>query len=126
MNYVIMETANLWMIKSTITALLVAKADYQIQLVILEPNEKLDSEEILVSNLAKLKMLYPAVTRENETPEAAIFAKVYKKKNNIFPNQYATRGFDVTFDAMLRLSQEKSFEETIYDDATEGVENKFN
>ena len=126
MNYVVMETANLWMIKSTITALLVAKADYQIQLVILEPNEKLDSEEILVSNLAKLKMLYPAVTRENETPEAAIFAKVYKKKNNIFPNQYATRGFDVTFDAMLRLSQEKSFEETIYDDATEGVENKFN
>lgn len=126
MNYVIMETANTWMIKSTITALLNAKSDYQIQLVILEPNEKLDSEEILVSNLAKLKMLYPAVTRENETPEAAIFSKVYKKKNNIFPNQYATRGFDVTFDALLRLSQEKSFEETIYDDATEGVENKFN
>lgn len=126
MNYVILETANLWMIKSTITTLLAAKADYQIQLVILEANDKLDSEEILVSSLAKLKMLYPAVTRENETPEAAIFAKVYKKKNNIFPNQYATRGFDVTFDAMLRLSQEKSFEETIYDDATEGVENKFN
>lgn len=126
MNYVILETANLWMIKSTITTLLAAKADYQIQLVILEANDKLDSEEILVNSLAKLKMLYPAVTRENETPEAAIFAKVYKKKNNIFPNQYATRGFDVTFDAMLRLSQEKSFEETIYDDATEGVENKFN
>jgi len=126
MNYVIMETANTWMIKSTITALLAAKADYQIQLVILEPNEKLNSDEILISSLAKLNMLYASVTRENETPEAAIFAKVYKKKNNIFPNQYATRGFDVTFDALLRLSQEKSFEETIYDDATEGVENKFN
>ena len=126
MNYVIMETANTWMIKSTITALLAAKADYQIQLVILEPNEKLDSDEILISSLAKLKMLYASVTRENETPEGAIFAKVYKKKNNIFPNQYATRGFDVTFDALMRLSQEKSFEETIYDDATEGVENKFN
>lgn len=126
MNYVIMETANTWMIKSTITALLAAKAEYQIQLVILEPNDKLDSDEILVSSLAKLNLLYAAVTRENETPEGAIFAKVYKKKNNIFPNQYATRGFDVTFDALMRLSQEKSFEETIYDDATEGVENKFN
>lgn len=126
MNYVIMETANTWMIKSTITALLAAKADYQIQLVILEPNDKLDSDEILISSLAKLNMLYASVTRENETPEGAIFSKVYKKKNNIFPNQYATRGFDVTFDALLRLSQEKSFEETIYDDATEGVENKFN
>lgn len=126
MNYVIMETANTWMIKSTITALLAAKTEYQIQLVILEANDKLDSDEILVSSLAKLNLLYAAVTRENETPEGAIFAKVYKKKNNIFPNQYATRGFDVTFDALMRLSQEKSFEETIYDDATEGVENKFN
>lgn len=74
---------------------------------ILEANDKLDSDEILVSSLAKLNLLYSAVTRENETPEGAIFAKVYKKKNNIFPNQYATRGFDVTFDALMRLSQEK-------------------
>lgn len=126
MNYVVMETASIWMIKSTISALLASQPEYQLQLVILESNDALDSDEILVANLAKLKMMYPAVTRENDTPEALIFSKVYKKKNNIFPNQYATRGFDVTFDAMLRLSQEKSFEETIYDAATEQVENKFN
>lgn len=126
MNYVIMETENTFMIKNIITALVAAKATYQIQLVILEPNDKLESDEIAISSLAKLNLLYASVTRENETPEAAIFSKVYKKKNNIFPNQYATRGFDVTFDAMLRLSQEKSFEETIFDNATEQVENKFN
>lgn len=126
MNYVVMETASIWMIKSTISALLAAQSEYQLQLVILESNDALDSDEISIANLAKLRMLYPAVTRDNDTPEALIFSKVYKKKNNIFPNQYATRGFDVTFDAMLRLSQEKSFEETIYDAATEQVENKFN
>lgn len=126
MNYVIMETENTFMIKNIITALVAAKANYQIQLVILEPNDKLESDEIAISSLAKLNLLYASVTRENETPEATIFSKVYKKKNNIFPNQYATRGFDVTFDAILRLSQEKSFEETIFDNATEQVENKFN
>ncbi|MBA9072222.1 LysM repeat protein [Flavobacterium gossypii] len=126
MNYVVMETASIWMIKSTISALLAAQSEYQLQLVILESNDALDSDEISIANLAKLRMLYPAVTRDNDTPEALIFSKVYKKKNNIFPNQYATRGFDVTFDAMLRLSQEKSFEETIYDATTEQVENKFN
>ena len=126
MNYVIMETENTFMIKNIITALVAAKATHQLQLVILEPNDKLESDEISISSLAKLNLLYASVTRENETPEAAIFAKVYKKKNNIFPSQYATRGFDVTFDAMLRLSQEKSFEETIFDNATEQVENKFN
>jgi LysM repeat protein len=126
LNYVIMETENTFMIKNIITALVAAKATYQVQLVILEPNDKLESDEIAISSLAKLNLLYASVTRENETTEAAIFSKVYKKKNNIFPNQYATRGFDVTFDAMLRLSQEKSFEETIFDNATEQVENKFN
>ncbi|HEU4496119.1 MAG TPA: LysM peptidoglycan-binding domain-containing protein [Flavobacterium sp.] len=125
MNYVILETANTLMAKNIITALVGAQAGCQIQLVILEPNEKLESDEIEIRNLAKLKLLYASVTRENETPEAAIFSKIYKKKNNIFPNQYATRGFDVTFDALLRLSQEKSFEETIFDNATEQVENKF-
>jgi len=126
MNYVIMETENTFMIKNIVTALIAAKATHQLQLVILEPNDKLESDEIAISSLAKLNLLYASVTRENETPEAAIFSKVYKKKNNIFPSQYATRGFDVTFDAMLRLSQEKSFEETIFDNATEQVENKFN
>ena len=45
--------------------------------------------------------------------------------NKIFPNQYATRGFDITFDTMLRLSQDKNFEETITEVSTEQVENKF-
>lgn len=125
-NFVILETSNTLMLKNIIAGLAAAKVTHDIQLVIMEPNDKLDSDEIPIANLAKLNLLYASVTRENETPEAAIFAKMYKKKNNIYPNQYATRGFDVTFDAMLRLSQEKSFEETIFDNATEQVENKFN
>ncbi|NBL65232.1 LysM peptidoglycan-binding domain-containing protein [Flavobacterium sp. NST-5] len=125
-NFVILETSNTLMLKNIVSGLAAAKATHDVQLVLMEPNDKLDSDEISIANLAKLNLLYPSVTRENETPEAAIFAKNYKKKNNIYPNQYATRGFDVTFDAMLRLSQEKSFEETIFDNATEQVENKFN
>ena len=57
--------------------------------------------------------------------EGLIFGKKFKEKNKIFPNQFATRGFDVTFDTLLRLSQEQSFEATIENIATEGVENKF-
>jgi hypothetical protein len=44
---------------------------------------------------------------------------------NILPSQYAIRGFDVTFDTLLRLSQEKSFEETVQSNATQQIENKF-
>jgi hypothetical protein len=70
-------------------------------------------------------MVYPSLIRENETPEALLFKNAYRKKNKIFPNQFATRGFDVTFDTLLRLAQEQSFEETILTTATEQVESKF-
>lgn len=125
MNFVIMDSQKTGMILATTNAMLGLMTEYQVQLVILEANPALDFEEIALSRLTKLKMLYPSLTRENETPDAVVFEKEYKKKNKIFPSQYATRGFDITFDTLLRLSQDKSFEETIGNVATEQVENKF-
>ena len=124
-NFVVLETANTYMIKTIMNTLVVSMGDYQIQLVILEPNEKLDSDEIVMANLAKLNLLYPSLARENDSTEAQIFERKYKEVNKVFPNQYATRGFDVTFDALLRLSQEKTFTETLETATTEQVENKF-
>ncbi len=125
MNYVIMETENTSMIKGTIATLISALATFRVQLVILEPNETLDTDEINFSSLTKLKLMYPAVSRENESTEALIFEKEYKKKNKVYPSVFATRGFDVTFDTLLRLSQEKKFEETVQGTTTEQVDNKF-
>ncbi|GIZ09900.1 LysM peptidoglycan-binding domain-containing protein [Flavobacterium sp. UMI-01] len=125
MNYVVMETANTWMIKTTIAMMLGVMNEYQVQLVILEPNDTLDFEEIKFDNLVKLKLMYPSVTRENVSPEAMIFDKKYKKTNNIFPGIYATRGFDVTFDTMMRLVQDVKFEETVNSVATKQIDNQF-
>lgn len=124
-NYVVLETSNTYMIKIIMNTLVASLAEHQIQLVILEPNEKLDSDEIVTANLAKLNLLYPSLARENDSPEAQIFERKYKEANKVFPNQYATRGFDITFDALLRLSQEKSFAETLETNTTQQVENKF-
>ena len=124
-NYVILDSEKTGMILSTLNLLIILSKDYEIQLVVLEKNDTLDFEEIPLAKLAQLKLLYPSLTRDNQTPEAAIFEREYKEKNKIFPNQYATRGFDVTFDALLRLSQEKTFMEIIDTVATEQVENKF-
>ncbi|MFI0492066.1 LysM peptidoglycan-binding domain-containing protein, partial [Flavobacterium sp.] len=103
-NYVILETANTGMIKATMNTMLGSMANYKVQLVILSPNETLDTDEIEFGNLVKLKLMYPSVTRENKSPEALVFENEYRKKNNIYPSGYATRGFDVTFDTMMRLS----------------------
>jgi LysM repeat protein len=125
MNYVVMETGNTWMIKTTMATMLSSMSAYQVQLVILEPNETLDTDEIKFLNLAKLKLMYPSVTSDYVSPEEAIFEKKYREINNVFPSDYATRGFDMTFDTMMRLVQNKSFEETVNSAATKQVENKF-
>lgn len=125
MNYVVMASESTWMILATTSAMLAAQKDYQVQLVILEPNDTLDFEEISLTRLTKLNLLYPSLSRPNETDEANQFDAKYKKLNKIIPNQYAIRGFDVTFDTLLRLSQDKTFEETVQESPTEQIENKF-
>jgi hypothetical protein len=125
MNYIVLETANTVLIKWTINTLTGAMANYKVQLVILEPNDTLDTDEINFEDLLKLKLMYPSITRENESPEALIFERSYRKKNKIYPSTFATRGFDVTFDTMMRLAQDKIFQETVDTIATEQVDNKF-
>ncbi len=125
MNYVVMASEKTGTIFTTTSAMSSVMKDYQVQLVILESNETLDFEEIALSRLTKLKMAYPSATKDNDSDEAQKFERAFKKKNKILPNQYAVRGFDLTFDTMLRLAQDKPFEESINDDATEQVESKF-
>lgn len=125
MNYVVLATENTGMIKSTMATMISVMASYNVELVIFEPNETLDTDEISFENLTKLKLMYPSMSRENNSVEAKIFKKEYRKKNKIFPSAYATRGFDVTFDTMMRLSQGKTYQETVETFATEQVDNKF-
>lgn len=125
LNYVILVSEKTGTILTVTNSMIAAMKDYQVQLIILEPNETLDFEEIDLKRLTKLKMAYPSASKDNDTEEAQQFEMAYKKKNRIFPNQYAVRGFDVTFDTLLRLSQDKSLQESLDNDTTEQVESKF-
>ena len=125
MNFVVMESEKYETIQTTLTSINSSLKEYSAQLVVLEANEMLDFEEISLNSLVKSKLTYPSLYRENESAEAIQFEKSFRKKNKVLPNQFATRGFDLTFDTMLRLSQGKPFEETIQDAASEQVESKF-
>lgn len=125
MNYVILETERIGMMLGTTKALVDVLSDYQIQLVVLERYDAFDNDELPLTRLTNLKMLYPSVTNDSDTAGGALFGKVFKEKNNVMPNQYAIRGFDLTFDTILRLFQPESFKETTAEKASEQVENKF-
>ncbi len=124
-NYLILDSERTGMILNTTNILLNEMANFNLQLVIIEPNETLDFEEISMKRLTILKLLYPSLTRENNSPEAQQFREDYRKTNKIYPSQYAIRGFDITFDTMLRLSQEQPFEMSAAENKTEQVESKF-
>ncbi|HQE34215.1 MAG TPA: LysM peptidoglycan-binding domain-containing protein, partial [Flavobacterium alvei] len=84
-NYVVLASENTGMIKWTMSTMMSVMAKYNVQLVIMEPNETLDTDEISFENLTKLKLMYPSISRENESTEALIFEKEYRKKNKIAP-----------------------------------------
>jgi len=125
-NYIILESQKTGFILAATNAMISLMPDYQLQMVVLEPNPTLDFYEIDLNRLVKLKLMFPSIVRENLSPEAEIFRNKYKKINKIFPNQFAIRGFDLAFDTMMRLSQEEDFKTVSENYATEQIENKFN
>ena len=76
-----------------------------------------------MTNLTDLKMVFPSITKVAETPEEKDFEKEFKKINNIYPNAAAKKGFDVTFDAMLRICQPEGFVNSAATTKTEYIEN---
>ena len=124
-NYFLLETASTSMIFNALTQCNAAKEKgYEVALVALDMNDTFETTEVF-QKILKQKLIFPSVTNYKETPESILFASHYRKINNVNPNQYAIRGFDLVFDTLLRLSQTSTFEETIENTATEGVENKF-
>ncbi|WP_430612988.1 LysM peptidoglycan-binding domain-containing protein [Flavobacterium sp. JP2137] len=124
-NFVILDTGSIQTALSTTNALMSKLATHEIQLATFDKNEVFDYAEISLNALTKLKLFYASVTRENETESGTHFARAYKKQNNIYPNRFATRGFDVTFDVISRMFQNEDFEETTRKFTTQQVENKF-
>ena len=123
-NFVVIDSERTGLILGTTNVLLNELSNFQIQLAIIEPNETLDFEEVSMKRLTILKLLSPSLTRENNSIEATNFEKSYRNINKVFPNQYAIRGFDVTFDTLIRITQNSSFESAATM-KSEQIESKF-
>lgn len=124
-NFFVLETASTGMIFNTLNQCNNAKsAGYNTELVVLDINNTFETDEVF-PRILRQQIIFPSLTKYQDTPQSLNFAMQYKKKNNVYPNQYAIRGFDVVFDTMMRLFQKEDFETTIQMYASEGVENKF-
>lgn len=81
-----------------------------------------------VSNfdLSNLQFQYASYNREYNTEEPNSFVKKYERQYQGLPTKYAIRGFDLTFDILLRLAYaDDLFQASESDIQTQYIENKF-
>jgi len=85
-----------------------------------------DDSNVSNIHLSNLKFHYPSPNRVFDVTQPNAFVAKYKSIYGVEPSKYATRGFDLTLDILLRLaSSDDLYSASQSDIETEYVENKF-
>ncbi len=124
-NWVFLETdqANVVYHVGSLLNSLISK-EVGIRLFTTDKNKAFDSEVVSYSHLSNLKFTYPSASREIGENG---FAKLYRAKYGADPDAYAVRGFDLTYDLLLKLAYKNDLvNASKLVGETEYVGNKFN
>lgn len=126
-NWVILESSNVTLVSSAVGILNSIRRSKHVRLFTLDKNDAFDFREVSNIHLSNLEFTFPSWNKVYNYNNSIAFVLAYKEKYGILPNRFAVRGFDITYDALLRLASadnildanEKIEGETAY------VENKF-
>ena len=100
--------------------------DYEIRLFSLDKNAAFDYHDVSNVHLAELNFTFPSVNKNYNYKDKNAFLISYKNKYGVLPNRFAVRGFDLTYDVILRLaSSEDIFTASKQEFETQYIENKF-
>lgn len=125
-NWIILEASKIGVLSNT-TSYLNSLADkYKITLFTTDKNNSFDSDNISNNHLSKLNFHFPSVDRLASSENNSAMIRKYQKKYGVVPNTYTIRGFDVTYDILLRLaSADDLFSSISENGTTQYIENKF-
>jgi LysM repeat protein len=125
-NWVVMVSENVTLLTTLIPKLSQMSETYNINLMTTDRNKFFEGDEVSSSQLAKLNFHFPSVEKPLDMSAPNPFANRYFKTFGVVPNKYAVRGFDLTFDVLMRLAtakdNQRKFDESL---ATEYLENRF-
>ncbi|MEW7280837.1 LysM peptidoglycan-binding domain-containing protein [Aquimarina sp. 2201CG1-2-11] len=137
-NWVFLESDDVAMIANVIPLLNAKAESHKITLFTTDKNGAFDDDNIKNNHLSKLHLHYPSVDKEFDAEEdedgnsivneeTSAFEKKYKKEYGIYPNNWAVRGFDITYDILMRLgTADDIYHGSSFERTTEYVGNKFN
>ncbi|NND63909.1 MAG: LysM peptidoglycan-binding domain-containing protein [Flavobacteriaceae bacterium] len=126
-NWVILESEDPVILSNVIGLLNGMPETHQIRLFTTDKNENYDYHDVSNVHLANLDFTFPSISRTYNFDEKNAFLVSYKNKYGVLPNRFAVRGFDLTYDILLRLASSGNvYDASNNDYETEYVENKFN
>jgi len=125
-NWVILESTDPVIVSNVIGLLNGMPDTVTSRLFTLDKNDAFNYDDVSNLHLAKLNFTFPSVSKSYNYKDKNAFLVSYKNEYNVLPNRFAVRGFDVTYDVLLRLA----VADDVYDAndsnvETEYVENKF-
>lgn len=124
-NWIILEASNIGVLSNTTSFLNSLVDTYEITLLTTDRNNSYESDNVSNNHLGRLSFHFPSVDRVY-TAEHRDFIRKYIKKYGVEPNTYAVRGFDVTYDLLMRLSSSEDLYASLSKaGTTQYVENKF-
>lgn len=126
LNFVILDSDRNSVFLNATNTLLSELNNYNLQLAVLDASLIPDSDDVSTKRFRILKMLFPSLTPALTTPQQEKFSRRYQSIYSNAPSINAMIGFDMTFDTLLRLSQQQSFEVSAINDITEYITLKFN
>ncbi|PHN93122.1 peptidoglycan-binding protein LysM [Maribacter sp. 6B07] len=133
-NWVFVESDNYKLISSIVSILnsfnntafdpLVGKDKVSVRMFTTDMNSAFENDVISNTHLSNLKFTYPSVNKEVANSS---FVDRYRKRFGDDPNKYAVRGFDLTYDLLLKLAYKNNLlEASRFIGETEYNGNKFN
>ena len=101
------KTPNLVASISSILNAANSEEGYTVRMFTTNFNSAFEGDKVSLPHLSNLKFTYPSAFRETNGDN---FTNAYIKKYGNEPDRYATRGFDLTLDILLKLAYQKNLE----------------
>ncbi|WP_232455964.1 LysM peptidoglycan-binding domain-containing protein [Polaribacter sp. SA4-10] len=123
-NWVVMTTNDNVIVADAINSLISLPDSTSVKVLAFDKGKVFDKIDNL--KLAKIGFTYVSDEYVDEASfSTKLFNKQYYAKNNALPSFYATKGFDITYDILMRLASGKDLKATFKDGASFRVESKF-
>ncbi|MHB1147390.1 MAG: amino acid ABC transporter substrate-binding protein [Lutibacter sp.] len=124
-NWVILVSDEMVTTASSVNSLKGLADNYKITLIALDKGKNFES--IDNNLLGQLNFMFPSVDFLNtDDQNVNNFYKTYQDKNYTMPSKYALKGFDITYDAIVRIATKNSLDQGLSAGKSSRISTMFN